>query len=901
MLLHNHDLTAIMMNPNVAALPPREERNRMTSFLSKAACNGRRPSHLASRHHYQRPDLIARLLRERHVARFLVAPGGFGKTGLAMEYADTVFSFEHVFWINGHSPCFLRDLDGGIIASTLTSLDDHPFLVVLEDIPPLGTVRAAALSGVLDSLLDRGCEVVATCLPSCDSYAALQRDRLKLAANDLLLSDGEVDAVRTGDERAAAAASAVPSAYRVPSLRWGPAGSEESFLVDGMREELPADVLLVAATMVVLGTGTLGDIASFCPCGADVIGLLAKGYPHLGIDVRCERFETPDFEAASIAKAVGGKLDALAVRSYFSDRDALAGRWADALVSRGDGERACALVGALCSRKARASWLAVRSHDLLKQACLLPCHELHASLGTSVTTAHLEVEEALRLVVLGDEAAALGYARRRAFDSDAPHGARALAALILARRAHGAIRTQAAEELARLAGLCEGAKPALALPDKPFAPDEIFWRPLVVSYVTMMSDPSWSAPARAAEDALRVQGASEDALMLAAAWALEKIVKERVAQPPTGVSACAAVVTRIEHYVGRRLSAMEEGSFDLFAAAAGLALERAREQGVLAENRVLDAAGVLMVHRVEMEVFDQRRTFERASQERIERCAERVATHPDAYLDGRYAPKHTRARNIVPLLTVNLFGGLDVRIGESPVSADRFRRQKVKTLLALLVLSRGREIPRDRLVRTLWPESELDTARKNFYSIWSLLRRALSSPSGACPYLVRQQNGCRLDERLLATDVSRFDAVCRMLLFGQPGAEGWARLYAEIDDLFADDLMPSEQDNDLIVQARDQYRVQLVDALVAAAERLVSADGAQEGLWFARAALRRDRTREDAYLALMRAQIAAGQRTAALETYFSCRRFLTSELGIDPSLKTIELYRSIIETEEPMN
>ena len=39
------------------------------------------------------------------------------------------------------------------------------------------------------------------------------------------------------------------------------------------------------------------------------------------------------------------------------------------------------------------------------------------------------------------------------------------------------------------------------------------------------------------------------------------------------------------------------------------------------------------------------------------------------------------------------------------------------------------------------------------------------------------------------------------------------------------------------------------------------------------------------------------RRTAALETYFACRRFLTDELGIDPSLETMRLYRSIIETE----
>lgn len=82
------DLAAMMIESNRAdALPPREERFPMTGFLKQSSCKGHRPNHLASRRHYPRPDLIARLLRERHVARFLVAPEGFGKTGLTMEYA----------------------------------------------------------------------------------------------------------------------------------------------------------------------------------------------------------------------------------------------------------------------------------------------------------------------------------------------------------------------------------------------------------------------------------------------------------------------------------------------------------------------------------------------------------------------------------------------------------------------------------------------------------------------------------------------------------------------------------------------------------------------------------------------------------------------------------------------
>ena len=116
----------------------------------------------------------------------------------------------------------------------------------------------------------------------------------------------------------------------------------------------------------------------------------------------------------------------------------------------------------------------------------------------------------------------------------------------------------------------------------------------------------------------------------------------------------------------------------------------------------------------------------------------------------------------------------------------------------------------------------------------------------------------------------------------------------------SDDLLPGESACELIVHTRDEYRVRLVDALVAASARLVEAGEVRGGLWFAREALKRDASREDAYTALMEAQIAAGQRTAALETYFACRQYLANELGIDPSVRTVQLYRDIIEAEEAL-
>lgn len=96
----------------------------MLSFLAQSACRGNRPSRFSSLRAYPRPALVAKLLRERNVARFMVAPSGFGKSTLALEYAETVFAFDHVFWIDCASPCFLRDLDARGIVDGLVEVDD---------------------------------------------------------------------------------------------------------------------------------------------------------------------------------------------------------------------------------------------------------------------------------------------------------------------------------------------------------------------------------------------------------------------------------------------------------------------------------------------------------------------------------------------------------------------------------------------------------------------------------------------------------------------------------------------------------------------------------------------------------------------------------------------------------
>lgn len=860
----------------------------MPDYLSQASCRGRRPQHLSSRRLFPRPDLIARLLRERHVARFIVAPDGYGKTALALMYADTVFHFEHVFWLDGKSPCFLRDLDRGIVASTLLENDGLPFLAVLEDVPPLDPERLERLSGDIDRMLDRGCEVLVTCVPACDAFAR-HRDRVKLSAADLLLGDGEIDAPRTEAERASAPASAIARSERAAGLVWKEPGGR--FLEGVLREELPSDLTLSMFAMLVLGDGSFEDVAAFGPFEADQAELFADQYPHLGVDVLGGSFRTARFSVEEVAHAFAPKLDLLARRSPFAGRDALVTRAADALMARRRCERACEVVRALASRGASAGWLAERGMQLLEEACIAPACEAYRALGGEPAGhgPRLDVDEACRRAVLGDLRAACSAARRVAGSPSAGREERAAAALVLASCAEGQERRRACDVVAALARSADGLAPRVSK-----GADAEAWMPL--ASVRAALDSSCE---KAAETWLAWYegGARGAAVAQAAAWVLEEAAeKPRLAG---GGASGPDAVERVASIVRARVSRAASEPIGLFDAMAGESYERACACACGAVSLpALDARAAHAVRSMEMALFKQRNAVERMERERSERRRAFAATHPDARWADPADPSLPAVSASEPLLTVNLFGGLDVRIGDEPVDASKFRRQKVKTLLALLVLNRGKEFSRDKLVSLLWPDSELEAARKNFYSIWSMLRRALTTPAGNCPYLIRQQNGLRLDARLLSTDVTQLEGVCRTLLFEQPGYGGWAQLFAQVNDKFSEDLLPSEDDNGAIAALRADYRNRLVDALVGASTRLVAAGEAQEGLWFARAALQHDHTREDAYVTLMRAQIAAGQRTAALDTYFSCRRFLADELGIDPSLETMQIYRSIIETEE---
>ena len=845
------------------------------------------------------------MIRQRNAVRFLIAPPLFGKTAGAAEYAESVFAFQDVFWISGKSPCFLRDLDGGAIIPFLMKKGLKPALAVFEDVPLLDDKRADALSAAFDELLAHGWEVVATMTPLCDVFRDRQPDGVRLKAPDLLLSDQEIDARLSDIERLQRPAAALLPTERIPGLFWGDGGSHERFCQAIAQEELAIDERLTLFAMLVLRKGQVSDIALFVKgWDAGLLENLQSNYAYLGIDLYHEEFSACTFSLECLTKAFMPFFGAMAAHSNFGEKDTLTHRLADLLVIGGDAERACELVLRMCHPRQRLGWLDGRGGQLFKRGAFLPAHRVFESISPSNMPAGSRVAafEAFWLALLGDEAKAVRIAKRLYLAPGAEDEARAFAALVMFYFGDAA---QAQRALAVLGGLARIKAPAerdwgSMEEAKTLVKDGRLWKVLAAGRLCLCHAPD-AAPRLV--EALRLAGADRGMLSLVLSWLLAEASASAEDGMGTGAQEAArgagaqeaakAHIRSAAAYLERRAQEGDIGFFDTLLLSK---LERACAAEGLEGMGLIPRSLLTFAHEMEVSLFNQRKAYQRLTQEAEARRSEFRRTHPDGPHAG--SPSPGRAGEPAPRLYVRLFGGLEVRIGEKVVDPRLFSRRKVKALLALLVINQGKEFSRERLCSILWPESNITSAQRNLYSIWSQLKKALSGPEGGCPYLIHTQFSYKLDAYIASSDVAEFEALCRRLLFADPDPEAWSQAFVELEGIYTDDLLPTETENQHLAQAREEYRNRLVDAFSAAAYRLLDAGEFQSSLWFARAALARDPSREDIYTVLMQAHIALGQRAAALETYFRCRRHLVEELGIDPSEKATRLYTSII-SEEP--
>lgn len=886
----------------------------MSTFVQRAACRGHRPTSVCVRRHQSRPHLVAQLLREREAPRFVVAPAGFGKSTLVYEYAEVMFDFNHVFWFGALSPCFLRDIDAGRLCDDIVAADERCALAVFEDVPLLEGERLAAFSRAIDGLLAHGCEVVVTTTPSRDCLGPLQRDRLLIGAVDLLLDDEE--AARNGRGEPTGARPPFSAEERIPCLQWGDEGWDV-LLAGCAGEELPADMLLVMWMILALGQGSWHDMETLLgeQRALEAWDVLAPRFPFLGMSEGTGRFSAVRADPTVLATRFDRLLDGIVAASGLGGRDELARHGADLLLRRGDARRAARLMGAFASREAVVPWLVERGWDVLWGRAAAEFCELFE------WVARMRIEERPLLYAMmawasaqvRDARRSLDYAKR-ALGAPEPAAA-AFATAALCGRVQG--NATMAKRMARLLGSWErekdgGGEPPQEGPrgsQEGGLPRESLEEcpdlAVLVRVSLAQEHPEtllrvWSDAREERGPFAFASGNEAEPWLLAAAWVIEGLVggsgdvpSEESLEDSYRLDALAAwCCDAIDDRLARGLPL---GFGSLRAAEA---LDGFEEALVARRARTLLPGAVAAMRLAHVEAAHGREAYEDLRRRRQAAASlGSVAPVNERARQGLAQEWRTKASVTLgaPLLDVRLFGSLSVHVGDREVSPRSLAHRSIRLLLALLVVNRGRDLTREALASALFPATRMESAVKSFYRVWHDLARLLTVEE-ACPYLVRDRYGCRLDPTLFVSDVMEFEELTRHLLFGDaPSTVSWESLYQLVKGPFSGELLPIEQESEVICALRDRLAIEMVDGLIAASRRLRGAGEPQGALWFAREALARDETREDAYVVLMEAQMASGQRTAALATFFDCRASLAERLGLDPSAQMLALYQQLIE------
>lgn len=267
---------------------------------------------------------------------------------------------------------------------------------------------------------------------------------------------------------------------------------------------------------------------------------------------------------------------------------------------------------------------------------------------------------------------------------------------------------------------------------------------------------------------------------------------------------------------------------------------------------------------------------------------------------GAEAPGGAAQRHGVPLLRIKTLGGFRVCCGEATVTESEWRGRQPKVLLKAIIARGSQGIPKDVLIEDLWPESDQDSAERNFKVLLHRLRKALrpaTSEGTGSPYITLKSHLVSLDDNLCQVDVNTFLSLSararRRADRGDPG--GALLLYRQAAELYGGDFLPEDLYEPWADAKREELRRRFCDLLYETAELHEERGSSKNAIDCYKRVILTDPVSEKAYQRLMLTYSNLGRRGEALKVYDECRKALHNELEVEPDTLTSSIYNRILE------
>ncbi len=217
-----------------------------------------------------------------------------------------------------------------------------------------------------------------------------------------------------------------------------------------------------------------------------------------------------------------------------------------------------------------------------------------------------------------------------------------------------------------------------------------------------------------------------------------------------------------------------------------------------------------------------------------------------------------------------------------------WRTTKAREILAYLFHYRGKHVLKDKILEDIWPNFAPERASALFHTNLYQLRRVLKTTPGEQP-IMHKDKKYFLNQREFSSDIDNF-----LALTGDTEEKGAIQPVAAAKLERAVSLYRGDYMEDLDYHWVEAEREQLKQVYLTLLERLAHGYTERGDLDQAASCLRTvlscNPLLEDTHVFLMKIYARMGDRMAVMQQYQNLSRVLEQELGINPALKTKEIY-----------
>jgi DNA-binding SARP family transcriptional activator len=262
----------------------------------------------------------------------------------------------------------------------------------------------------------------------------------------------------------------------------------------------------------------------------------------------------------------------------------------------------------------------------------------------------------------------------------------------------------------------------------------------------------------------------------------------------------------------------------------------------------------------------------------------------------------TRKRRDAAWMHIFFLGRFQVMIKDRIV--DDWPSKKGKSIFAYLSYHSNKPIYRDVLIDFFWPKSIPEAARNSLNVVIHGLRKRFQQIDPFREYIVFKDECYSINPEItIWSDVWELQVLWQKAqsIERRKGLNAAVEFYDQIAAIYRDDFLSDEPYEDWSTLERENLKEIYMVTLEIISENRFQLGKFSEAISICKAILEKDNCREEIYRRLMYCYQQVGLRDKALKAYRKCVQALRTELDVEPSAATIELYKKIKADRSPSN